>query len=123
MVGMCSRATEFSAIPVSERLYFHHLFRKGKYKHLYYCKSCVLNFQSAKPAAECSRCHGSMIVELHPRDFTKSQYDLAGIARQIKAGFPQLKIKKPAIRNPLPSMKYPRIGIPLSHDREELPTR
>jgi len=93
MVGMCGRVISFDNIPVSERLYFYFLFHRKKYKHLYYCKNCVLNFETQKPAEKCTRCSHTEIIELHPKDFLKSDF-------QIK--MPKIRYKTPA----MPKIRY-----------------
>ncbi|MBI5061018.1 MAG: hypothetical protein HZB67_01770 [Candidatus Aenigmarchaeota archaeon] len=124
MVGLCGREIEFSSIPVSERLYFYNLFHKNKYKHLYYCRKCVLNFESMKPAAACSRCGGGEIVELHPKNFMKSDMQLlkeffGKVRTRTKYKLPTMKarIKKPSLCIPNLNIRMP------SSQKEELPTR
>ena len=51
-----------------------HKFRNAKYRHLYFCKSCVRNFEAAEAAQSCKFC-GNGVKELNePQKKEKFRY-------------------------------------------------
>lgn len=127
MVGMCGRVVTFPNVPVSEHLYFYNLFHMKKYKHLYYCKNCMLNFETEKPAKSCTRCHQAEFIELFPKDFMKEDYSV--FLEKLRFGKMKGIYRKPK----MPKMAVPKSDLPrrakiwfhymTSKPQEELPSK
>ena len=55
--------TDVDARPISEYLKVYHDARK-EYKYLYFCKRCILNFDTKERTSRCNRCNKTSVVEL-----------------------------------------------------------
>lgn len=88
MVDMCFHETECPNRPHGEHFYFYHLWCR-KFRHLYYCKNCVRNFQTREEMKCCKYCGGD-IIELLPK---KTLGILKAIQNHKKVFFNWLKKK------------------------------
>jgi rubredoxin len=129
MVGMLGRTVSFPNVSVGDAVYPYFLFHRAKYKHLYLCKNCTLNFETQKPARECTRCHQSEFIELYPKDFLKSDYGewLADLrSKFVKTSIYTTPKKYSLPKLPKITLKKPDIRIDKIRwhaDKEELPTK
>ena len=70
--------TDIDVRPASEYLYVYNRARK-EYRHLYYCRHCVINFDVKERTTKCEKCGNESVVELPKEvDFGGNRIEEAG---------------------------------------------